>query len=112
MNLTSLDLDEYDQLTQAEIGKRRVLARDFFFVAAFFLLLSVVAMFYSATIIAGILFFISLFCKDLASEARSEISMIETNWQLALLVNKQSSELATIKSYLSNLKEVSKSDCA
>ena len=93
----TLDLDEYNERTAAEITKRTTLKRDLFLVAIFFLVASVVALFFDAPIVAGALFLVSILFKEGAFETRLEISMIEANWWLALLINKHTRDLEVLR---------------
>lgn len=98
----NVDLDEYHRRTEADRESGRKVVRQLILVAIFFFAAGVAALFFDALIVAGVLFLISLLFKDEATAARLETSMIATNWWLALLINKYTVDLETIKSDIKN----------
>lgn len=96
----NFNLDEYDQRTTLEIKKCAHETKVLFQAAFFFLVASVAALFFDTPIVAGSFFLISWFFKDGASEARLKGNMIEANWWLAILIDKNAGELEAIRSHL------------
>lgn len=100
MNLTSVDLDGYDERTQWEIRNHAHEGRTLFWTSVFFLAACVAALYYDHPIVGGALFLAGIFFRDGAFEAQLEAAMIRSNWSLALLVNRHTSELLAIRSDL------------
>ena len=101
----SFNIDEYYQKMMEEIQTQGTSEKRYTWVSFFFFIASMAALFFSSGIVAVILILISMFYKDIARDARSGIMMMENNWCLAQLINQNSNELRTIRTYLEKKKD-------
>jgi hypothetical protein len=95
--MSTLTLQEFDETITRETAAFMNLRKDLFLVALGLLVAGGAALYFDVRILASLLLVLALFFHHHAIAAGLEASMRQSNWWLALLIQRQSNDLLAIR---------------